>query len=267
MALVHLFSLLRRAPTLLATCTVLLGLSSCASAPRQLTVDVLASAPHDTGAFTEGLLYADGHLYESTGLQGRSSLREVDPATGAVIRQRDLPSPYFGEGLALVGQRLIQLTWRSHVAFVWDRSTFNPLGQFRFDTEGWGLCFDGTSLYQSDGTATIYRRDPDTFAVQGTLTVRSSGKPVKNINELECVGDRIYANVWLTDTILRIDKASGRVTGVIDASPLRRRLPGLDDPDAVLNVIAYDPASRRFFLTGKLWPKTFAVKFRPVGEG
>jgi glutamine cyclotransferase len=267
MALVHLLTRPRRAPALLAACAALLVLTSCASGPQQLTVDVLASAPHDTGAFTEGLLYADGHLYESTGLQGRSSLREVDPATGAVIRQRDLPSPYFGEGLALVGQRLIQLTWRSHVAFVWDRATFNPLGEFHFDTEGWGLCFDGTSLYQSDGTATIYRRAPDTFAVQGTLTVRRSGKPVKNINELECVGDAIYANVWLTDTILRIDKADGRVTGVVDASPLRRRLTGPANPDAVLNGIAFDPANRRFFLTGKLWPKMFEVQFRPSSGG
>ena len=245
----------------------LLGLNACAAGPQRLTLDVVASAPHDTGAFTEGLLYADGHLYESTGLVGRSSLREVDPTTGAVIRQRDLPSPYFGEGLALVGQRLIQLTWRSHVAFVWDRTTFNPVGQFRFHTEGWGLCFDGTSLYQSDGSATLYRRDPGTFALQGTLTVRRSGKPVKNINELECVGDSIYANVWLTDTILRIDKASGRVTGVVDAASLRRRMPGLDNPDAVLNGIAYDPGQRRFFVTGKLWPRMFEVRFTASPAG
>jgi len=267
MAFVQPLSLLRRTPTMLAVVAALLALDACAAGPRQLTLDVLASAPHDTGAFTEGLLYADGHLYESTGLEGRSSLREVDPATGAVIRQRDLPSPYFGEGLALVGQRLIQLTWRSHIAFVWDRATFNPVGRFQFDTEGWGLCFDGTSLYQSDGSPTVYRRDPDTFALQGTLTVRRSGKPVKNINELECVGDSIYANVWLTDTILRIDKSSGRVTGVVDASSLRRRMPGLDNPDAVLNGIAYDPEQQRFFVTGKLWPRMFEVRFTPSPGG
>ncbi len=267
MATVQPLALLRRTSAMMAVAAALLGLNACAAAPQQLTVDVSASAPHDTGAFTEGLLFADGRLYESTGLVGRSSLREVDPATGAVIRQRDLPSPYFGEGLALVGQRLIQLTWRSHIAFEWDRTTFNPLGQFRFDTEGWGLCFDGTSLYQSDGSPTLYRRDPDTFTLQGTLTVRRSGKPVKNINELECVGDSIYANVWLTDTILRIDKASGRVTAVIDASGLRRDMPGLDNADAVLNGIAYDPESSHFFVTGKLWPRMFEVRFAAPSGG
>jgi glutaminyl-peptide cyclotransferase len=260
-------SRIRRSATLALSAAVLLGLSACAPAPRQLTVDVLASYPHDPGAFTEGLLYADGLLYESTGLVGRSSLREVDPATGTVIRQRDLPAPYFGEGLTLVGRRLIQLTWRSHVAFVWDRTTFNPLGRFHFDTEGWGLCFDGTSLYQSDGSATLYRRDPDTFALQGTLTVRRSGKPVTNINELECVGDSIYANVWLTDQILRIDKASGRLSGVADASGLRRRMPALDNADAVLNGIAFDAAQQRFFVTGKLWPTMFVVRFTAPSGG
>lgn len=245
----------------LAGAVALLSLSACAAGPEHLVVHVDATYPHDPGAFTEGLLYAHGYLYESTGLAGRSSLREVDLATGAVVRQRDLPQPYFGEGLALVGDRLIQLTWRSHVAFEWDRATFNPLGRFHYDTEGWGLCFDGTSLYMSDGSATLYRRDPATFALKGTLTVRQSGRPVKNLNELECVGDSIYANVWLTDRIVRIDKSSGRVTAVIDASSLRKRMPPLGNQDAVLNGIAHDPATGRFFVTGKLWPKLFQVSF------
>ncbi|MEJ2287281.1 MAG: glutaminyl-peptide cyclotransferase [Deinococcales bacterium] len=256
---------LRRTLVALAGAAALLSLSACAAGPQRLTVRVDATYPHDPNAFTEGLLFADGHLYESTGLVGHSSVREVDLSSGTVVRRRDLPQPYFGEGLTLVGDRLIQLTWRSHTAFEWDRATFNPLGQFHYDTEGWGLCFDGTSLYMSDGSATLYRRDPKTFALQGTLTVRQSGRPVKNLNELECVGDSIYANVWLTDHIVRIDKASGRVTAVIDASPLRKRMPALNDPNAVLNGIAYDPATRRFFVTGKLWPNLFQVSFVPPG--
>lgn len=256
--------LIRRGALLLAATSSLLVLGACRAGPQQRTVSVDATYPHDTGAFTEGLIFADGMLYESTGLNGRSSLREVDLTSGTVIRQRDLPSDIFGEGLALVGERLIQLTWRSHVAYVWDRATFNPLGQFHYDTEGWGLCFDGASLYMSDGSATIYRRDPATFAVQGTITVRRSGRPVKNVNELECVGNDLYANVWLTDNILRIDKASGRVTAVIDAAPLRAHMPGLTNPDAVLNGIAYDPAQGRFFVTGKLWPDLFQVSFVPA---
>jgi glutaminyl-peptide cyclotransferase len=258
--------LLPRMLALLAGAIALLSLSACAAGPQRLTVHVEATYPHDPGAFTEGLLFADGYLYESTGLSGHSSLREVDPTTGTVVRQRDIPEPYFGEGLALVGDRLIQLTWRSHVAFEWDRATFNPLGRFHYDTEGWGLCFDGTSLYMSDGTATLYRRDPTTFAVTGTLTVRQGGRPVKNLNELECVGNNIYANVWLTDHIVRIDKANGTVTAVIDASSLRKRMPSLNNPDAVLNGIAYDPAKGRFFVTGKLWPDLFQVSFvQPAG--
>jgi len=241
-----------------------LVLTACRAQPQRLSAQVVARFPHDSGAFTEGLLYAHGYLYESTGLVGHSSVREVDPASGAVVRQRDLPPPYFGEGLALVGDRLIQLTYKAGVAFEWDRATFNPLGIFHYQGEGWGLCYDGQALYMSNGSATITRRDPDTFAVEGTITVRRSGRAVKNVNELECVGNSIYANVWLTDQILRIDKTSGRVTAVIDASALRKSLPGLDNPDAVLNGIAYDSAGKRFLVTGKLWPTLFQVRFVPA---
>ncbi len=258
------FATLRRAAGLLAAVLAVLVLGACRAGPQQLIVHVDATYPHDAGAFTEGLLYADGKLYESTGLQGRSSLREVDLASGQVIRQRDLSSDVFGEGLTLVGDKLIQLTWRSHVAYVWDRATFNPLGQFHYDTEGWGLCYDGHDLYMSDGTATLYRRDPSTFAVLGKVTVREGSKAVKNVNELECVGNDVYANVWLTDTILRIDKTTGRVTAVIDAAALRQRMPGLTNPDAVLNGIADDAEQHRFFVTGKLWPELFQVTFAPA---
>lgn len=259
--------LLGRAALLTFATLGLLPLAACRAQPQRLTVQVLASVPHDPAAFTEGLLYADGRLYESTGLVGRSTVREVDPASGAVIRQRALPAPYFGEGLALVGDHLIQLTYRAGVAFVWDRQSFNPAGRFRYAGQGWGLCYDGTDLFMSDGSATITRRDPHTFAPEGTLTVRRSGRPVTNINELECVGNDIYANVWLTDEILRIDKRNGDVSAVVDASALRASLPALDDPDAVLNGIAYDTSDGRFLLTGKLWPELFAVRFVPAGGG
>lgn len=254
---------LRRLAVLVLGAAALLTLSACDQGPPRLTVDVAATFPHDSNAFTEGLLYADGYLYESTGLVGRSSLREVDPESGAVIRERPIPPPYFGEGLALVGDRLIQLTYKAGVAFIWDRATFNPLGRFHYQGEGWGLCYDGTALYMSNGSASITKRNPDTFAIEGSITVRRGGKPVKNVNELECVGGSIYANVWLTNQILVIDKASGRVTAVIDASPLRSSLPPLNDPNAVLNGIAYDSAAKRFFVTGKLWPKMFEVRFVP----
>lgn len=251
----------RRLGMLTLLALALLLLAGCRAQPKQLTVDVVARYPHDTSAFTEGLLYAHGLLYESTGLEGRSSLREVDPKSGQIIRQRDLPAPYFGEGLALVGNRLIQLTYKAGVAFEWDRETFNPLGTYRYRGEGWGLCYDGGSLYMSNGSPTVTRRDPDTFEIQGTLTVRKSGRLVKNVNELECAQDSLYANVWMTDQILQIDKQSGKVTAVIDASRLRASLNGLDSPDAVLNGIAYDSADNRFLVTGKLWPAMFQVRF------
>jgi len=257
----------RSALVLLLGTLVPLTLTACRAQPTQLRTEIVARFPHDSNAFTEGLLAADGYLYESTGLAGHSSLREVDPDSGQVIRQRDLPRPYFGEGLALVGNKLIQLTYKAGVAFEWDRATFNPLGTLHYQGEGWGLCFDGTSLYMSNGSSTITRRNPASFAVEGKLAVRRAGAPVDNLNELECVGDSLYANVWLTDQILRIDKASGKVTAVIDASNLRASLPRLTSTDAVLNGIAYDSTKHRFLVTGKLWPTLFQVRFVPRGGG
>lgn len=227
---------------------------------ERLGVTILAQHPHDELAFTQGLLLADGYLYESTGLVGRSSLREVDPRTGEVLRRRDVPSPHFAEGLELVGDELLQLTWQSGVLLRYDRATFEPTGETRYQGEGWGLCFDGESLWMSDGSATLFRRDPAGFDLLDSVDVTLEGKPLPRLNELECVNGKVYANVWLTDEIVRIDPTSGRVEALIDAAPLREQL-GITGRDAVLNGIAYDEERDVFLVTGKLWPALFEVRF------
>jgi glutamine cyclotransferase len=239
--------------------------AACQQDPVPLEAVVQARYPHDPEAFTQGLVFADGRFYESTGLYGESSLREVIPESGEVLRSLPLDARYFGEGLALADDRLIQLTWRSGVAFVWDADTFEQLDTFRYETEGWGLCFDGEELWMSDGSATLVRRDPDTFAIRGRVDVTNRGEPVALLNELECVGEHVYANVWQTDTIVRIHKDSGRVAATIDAGGLltteeRAAL----NAQAVLNGIAWDPETERFWLTGKLWPALFEVEFAPT---
>lgn len=229
--------------------------------PQALRVEVVATYPHDPEAFTQGLLWHDGVLYESTGLNGRSSVREVDLTSGAVRRQHDLAQEFFGEGLALVGEQLVQLTWQHGVAFVYDRAGFRELRRLSYTGEGWGLSFDGTHLVMSDGSSNLFRRDPTTFAVQSTLPVRLRGSAVPRLNELEVVGATIYANVWLTDRILAIDAATGEVTAEIDASGL---LTAAERARAdVLNGIAHDPTTGDFLITGKLWPKLFRVRFVP----
>jgi glutaminyl-peptide cyclotransferase len=231
-------------------------------APDHLAVKVLSVRPHDPNAFTQGLLLHDGSLYESTGLKGRSTLREVDPQTGAVKRKVDMPADYFAEGLALVGDRLIQLTWQNGKALLYDRADFKPVGELHYDGEGWGLCWDGTRLVMSDGSDRLTFRDPKTFAILSTLGVTVGGQPAYQLNELECVDGAIYANVWQTDDILRIDPKDGRVTAVIDASGLLTREERLKTD--VLNGIAWDPAAKSFLITGKLWPKLFEVRFVPA---
>ncbi|CAN5575110.1 glutaminyl-peptide cyclotransferase [soil metagenome] len=224
--------------------------------------EVIDRFDHDPSAFTQGLLYYDGRLFESTGIRGRSSLREVALETGEVVRRLELDERYFGEGLARVGERLIQLTWREGLAFVYDLETFNQVGRFRYEGEGWGLCYDGEALWMSDGSATLYRRDAATFEVTGRLEVTLRGSPLERLNELACVGDYVYANVWQADTIVQIDQRSGKVVSEIDASGLltaeERAALG---PDAVLNGIAYNPSTETFYLTGKLWPALFEVRF------
>lgn len=235
-----------------------------ASAPTALRAEVLQSYPHDPEAFTQGLLLHDGTLYESTGLYGRSSLRQVELATGKVLRRVDLPPDLFGEGLALAGGKLVQLTWREGVAPTYILATFAKDGQFTYGGEGWGLCFDGTQFIQSDGSHRLTFRDPTTFAVTRQLAVTMQGQPVTALNELECVGDSVYANIWLTDRIVEIAKLNGIVRATIDASglltPAERSALA---PEAILNGIAYDAADNTFLLTGKLWPKLLRVRFVP----
>lgn len=246
---------------------LLLALAACGPGHSQeLTVEVVRQLPHDPGAFTQGLLLHDGLLYESTGLVGRSSLRSVAPETGEVVRQRDIPAPYFAEGLALVDDELLQLTYRAGKLFRWDRDTFEPRGEQAYTGEGWGLCYDGEWLWMTDGTAELERRDPRTFEVTRSVSVERDGKRLALLNELECVDGAVYANVWKTDEIVRIDPASGKVTATIDASPLRALLPGDLVIDAVLNGIAYDADRDLFLVTGKLWPSLFEVRFVPVSE-
>jgi len=230
------------------------------SSVQRLTVSIVAEHPHDPGAFTQGLLWHDGSLYESTGQYGESTLRRVDPSSGRVEQMHTLPDAHFGEGLALVGDRLIQLTWNAGVAYVYDLSTFGLEATQHYDGEGWGLCFDGETLFMSDGSNTITRRDPSSFAVTGRLDVRLDGGPVKDLNELECAEGWLYANIWQTDWIARIDPGTGAVVALVDASPLRRAL-GLTDADNVLNGIAYVPDNASFLLTGKNWPRIYEVIF------
>lgn len=234
-----------------------------------LKVEVLNTIPHDTDSYTQGLLLHDGWLYESAGEWGESDLRRVDPATGEVAQMVDLPvddpSQWFAEGLALVDDKLIQITWKNGVALVYDRETFEKTGEFSYTGEGWGLCYDGTDLYMSDGSSSLFRRDAETFELLDAFFVTYEGAPVKNLNELECVGDSIYANIWFSDYIVRIDKATGVVTAAIDASGLltdeeRAAVP----QQGVLNGIAYDAERDLFLITGKLWPKMFEVRFVPV---
>lgn len=236
---------------------------------EELTVEVLAEYPHDTAAFTQGLLVGDeGLLYESTGRYGQSSVRAVDLETGDVLRKYDLPEEIFAEGLALFNERLYQLTWRAQVAVVYDLetgladATFEPLGVLQYQGEGWGLCNDDEYLYMSNGSNAITVRDPETFSVVAQYRVSLHGAFVDQLNELECVGDDIYANIWQSDTIIRFDKTDGIVNAVIDASSLltdEERAPL--ESGAVLNGIAYDAENDLFYVTGKLWPKLFAVQF------
>ena len=218
---------------------------------------VLQTYPHDPTAFTQGLVYTDGMLYESTGIYGKSSLRRVDLETGQVLQRYDLPAPYFGEGIAVLSATIIQLTWRERVALVYDRETFSPTGTFSYTTEGWGLTYDGERLIMSDGSATLFFRDPATFTLTGQVQVRDGTTPVVRLNELEYIAGEVYANVWLTDRIARIDPATGRVTAWIDLTGLRP--PGTD----VLNGIAYDVVGRRLFVTGKYWPYLFEIALVP----
>jgi glutaminyl-peptide cyclotransferase len=240
------------------------GIVRPASRCRRSTPVVLDTWPHDPDAFTQGLVWDEGRFLESTGRYGLSDLREVDALSGEVLRRRPLDAREFGEGLALVADRLVQITYREEVAHVYDRATFEPIGRFTYRGEGWGLCFDGEVLWMSDGSDRLTRRDPSTFAVLGTVQVTRDGRGVERLNELACVDEHVYANVWLTTDVVRIRSRDGRVDAVIDASALVPDDPRVLDPDAVLNGIAYDPDGERFFLTGKLWDVMYVVRFEPA---
>lgn len=227
------------------------------------TYQIVNTYPHNRTAFTEGLFFLKGCLYESTGLNGQSSLRRTDLATGNVLQRVDLDPQYFGEGIAPFNGKLYQLTWQTHIGFIYDLNTFQLITNFTYPYEGWGLTTDGHSLIESDGTDQIHYFDPASFTETRHVTVTARGHPVKNLNELEYIKGELYANVWRSDCIVRIDPATGNILGLIDFS-------GLLDPsdrDAhtdVLNGIAYDPATDRLFITGKCWPKLFEIKLKPL---
>jgi glutaminyl-peptide cyclotransferase len=233
------------------------------SAPRipTYTYEVIKAYPHDATAFTQGLVFNQGVLYESTGLNGSSSLRRVELETGKVLKKIEVPDRFFAEGLALFNGRLYQLTWQTQRGFVYDLDSFNKLREFSYAGEGWGLTRDAHTLIMSDGSSRIRFLDPDTFEVKRLITVQDNGRDVLQLNELEYIKGEIYANIWMNDRIARIDPQSGKVNAWIDLSGL---LPpeARPDPGAVLNGIAYDEASDRLFVTGKLWPKLFEIKLK-----
>ncbi len=242
-----------------------LGQRAAFAPPEQLIVSIHRRYPHQRDAFTQGLLWHDGQIFESTGLRRQSTLRTVTLETGEVQRRRDIDPEYFAEGLARVDDRLVQLTWEAGRALVWSVDDFAYQRAYRYSGEGWGLCFDGEQLVMSDGTSMLTFRNPETFRIERRLEVRRGETPVDNLNELECVDGAVWANVWLTDDIVRIDPATGRVTGLVDASGLLTR----DDRFGadVLNGIAYVPERDRFLITGKRWPWLFEVSFVPEDEG
>jgi glutamine cyclotransferase len=221
---------------------------------------VVHTYPHDSQAFTQGLICVDGRLYESTGLKGKSSLRMVDLSTGQVLQKYDLPPEYFGEGLTDWGSSLIQLTWKEHTGFVYDRFSFSVLRTFHYEGEGWGLTHDETQLILSDGTSYLRFLDPKSFKEARRMRVSDeTGQPIEKLNELEYLHGEIYANIWETDEIVRISPRTGKVLGRIDLRGIIEKR-ALASPNAVLNGIAYDSVADRLFVTGKLWPKLFEIK-------
>lgn len=238
---------------------------SFAAAATSLASDtyrIVHTYPHDRQAFTQGLIYTGGHLYESTGLEGHSSLRMEDLETGSILQFKDDPSNYFAEGLTEWGNTLIQLTWQNHIALVYDRATFRFLREIPYSGDGWGLTQDGKTLILSDGTATLHFLDPATFHELRRITVKDHGVPITQLNELEIVHGEIYANIWHSARIVRIAPSTGQVLGFIDLAGL---LPEDErsSPEAVLNGIAWDAEHDRLFVTGKLWPKLFEIEIIP----
>lgn len=221
------------------------------------TVEVVARMPHDSGAFTQGLFFDGGNLVESTGEEGTSGIRRVKLATGEVLASNELPSPYFGEGVVRWKDRLYQLTWKDQKGFIYDANTLTPKGEFAYKGEGWGLTQDGQSIIMSDGTATLRFLDPETMAQKSTIQVTANGCPVTQLNEIEWIDGEVWANIWQTDLIARIDPTTGKVKSFVDVAALGPVNPGVDE---VPNGIAYDAAGKRIFVTGKMWPELYQVR-------
>ncbi|MGP0020025.1 MAG: glutaminyl-peptide cyclotransferase [Candidatus Sulfotelmatobacter sp.] len=232
------------------------------SHPQEYTFEIVAVYPHDPTAFTQGLAYRDGFLYEGTGREGKSSLRKVRLETGEIVQQVNLDPDLFGEGITLLKDKVIQLTWKSEIGFVYDLNNFHELRRFSYSGEGWGLATNGRELFMSDGSSEIRVLDGDTFQEKRRLKVHDGSTPVDQLNELEFVEGQIFANVWHSNRIARISPQTGDVVGWIDLTGLLSPLYRLE-PEAVLNGIAYDPVRKRLFVTGKLWPRVFEIRLTP----
>jgi glutaminyl-peptide cyclotransferase len=243
----------------------LLGQSSVrghGARPPEYTFNIVQTFPHDPSAFTQGLAYRDGFLYEGTGLNGHSSLRKVRLETGEVVERTDLAPEFFGEGITLLKNEVIQLTWQSQTGFVYSLTDFHLLRQFSYPGEGWGLATDGREVFMSDGSPEIRVLDSETFAEKRRFTVHDGSTRIRELNELEFVDGELFANIWQTDRIARISPQSGAVIGWIDLKGLLSPVYRLES-GAVLNGIAYDPARKRLFVTGKLWPNVFEIRLVP----
>jgi glutaminyl-peptide cyclotransferase len=232
------------------------------AAVPEYTAVIVKTFPHDPNAFTEGLLYYNGFLYESTGRSGQSSIRKVVLETGEVVQHKDLDPKYFGEGIVAWKDRLIQLTWKNEIGFIYDLNTFDLRSTFHYAGQGWALTQDGSHLIMSDGTADLRILDPDTLSETGRIHVTCDGRAIRNINELEWVRGEVYANIWLSNLIVRINPATGEVAGLIDLTDLAASATKVTG-DNVLNGIAYDAAANRLFVTGKLWPKLYQITLSP----
>lgn len=244
---------------------VLVDVAAAQSSIPKYTYTVVHTYPHDGTAFTEGLFYLNGFLYEGTGLPGKSSIRKVSLDTGKVLQKRDLPELYFGEGIVAWKDHLLELTYTAQLGFIYDLETFQLRGTLNYPGEGWSMTQDGKRIIMDDGTPTIRFWNPETLNEIGHITVTADGKPVKYLNELEWVNGEIYANIWHTNRIARIDPVNGDVVGWIDLTgllPQADLLTGPEDSEQVLNGIAYDPKTDRLFVTGKYWPKLFEIRLR-----
>ncbi|MGH7885183.1 MAG: glutaminyl-peptide cyclotransferase [Thermodesulfobacteriota bacterium] len=244
-------------------CLVIFSYSKTESlSSKQYTVNILNTYPHDNAAFTQGLVFDNGYLYESTGLHGKSSIRKVEIDSGRILMKRDLSRQFFGEGITILDDKIYQITWRSKTGFIYDKKNFNYIGSFSYQTEGWGITQDGKHLIISDGSSKLYFMDPSSYKILKILHVKTiDGKPIIYLNELEYIDNKIYSNIWQSDKIVVIDPITGIAENWIDLSPLKDGIASNEKTD-VLNGIAYNPDSKTFYITGKLWPKLFEIELK-----